>query len=236
MGESKLKLAKREEMLLSRSGVQTMTGRVQVRWDAESTATPMGLLANVVEFLTLTWRWSRWIESRPLTYNNSPNGPTKADVIGTWLLSILSGHKRYFHVTAIRCNGVNPGLLGMGKVISEDALRNALKRIREIEGIAWLGAHLADSLALRLDASWILDTDTTAKPLYGHHEGAVIPYNPRKPGRPSHSYHTYLMGGTRLVLGVDNVPGMSTRRCTRTPDCCKPSRPAVRQETTVGTR
>lgn len=36
MGESKKKLAKREEMLLSCAGVQTMAGRVQVRWDTES--------------------------------------------------------------------------------------------------------------------------------------------------------------------------------------------------------
>ena len=31
MGESKVKLAKREEMLLSCAGVQTMTGKMQVR-------------------------------------------------------------------------------------------------------------------------------------------------------------------------------------------------------------
>jgi len=202
MGESKLKLAKRKEMLLTCAGVQTMAGRVQVRWDAESTATPMGQLAYFIEFLTLTGLWSRWLESCPLSYT-SPNAPSKADVLGTWLLSILSGHKRYSHVTAIRCDGVNPGLLGMGKVISEDALRNALKRIPETEGTAWLDAHLTDSMSQLLDAPWILDTDTTVKPLYGHQEGAVISYNPRKPGRPSHSYHTYLMAGTRLVLGVD---------------------------------
>ena len=202
MGESKLKLAKREEMLLLCAGVQTMAGRVQVRWDSESTATPMGQLAYFIEFLTLTGLWSRWLESCPLNYS-SPNAPSKADVLGTWLLSILSGHKRYSHVTAIRCDGVNPGLLGMCKVISEDALRNALKRIPEAEGTAWLEAHLSESLSRLLDAPWILDTDTTVKPLYGHQEGAVISYNPRKPGRPSHSYHTYLMAGTRLVLGVE---------------------------------
>jgi hypothetical protein len=50
------------------------------------------------------------------------------------LLSMLAGHRRYSHVTAIRCDGINPGLLGMRKVISEDALRNALKRIPEAEG------------------------------------------------------------------------------------------------------
>ncbi|MGB4227028.1 MAG: transposase, partial [Candidatus Dechloromonas phosphoritropha] len=124
------------------------------------------------------------------------------DVLGIWTLSVLSGHKRYAHVTAIRCDGVNPGLLGMRKVVSEDALRNALKRIPEVEGTAWLDRHLADSVVPLLDAGWILDTDATVKPLYGHQEGAIVSYNPTKPGRPSHSYHTYLMAGTRLVLGV----------------------------------
>lgn len=206
MGESKLKLAKRDEMLLSCAGVQTMAGRVQVRWETESAATPMGQLAYFIEFLNLTGLWSRWVEGCPLAYT-SPNAPTKAEVLGTWLLSMLAGHRRYSHVTAIRCDGINPGLLGMRKVISEDALRNALKRIPEAEGTAWLDTHLADSVMPLLDAAWILDTDTTIKLLYGHQEGAVIGYNPRKPGRPSHAYHTYLMAGLRQVLGVEVCPG-----------------------------
>jgi len=34
-----------------------------------------------------------------------------------------------------------------------------------------------------------------------------VSYNPKKPGRPSHSYHTYLMVGLRLVLGVEVKAG-----------------------------
>ena len=206
MGESKLKRSAREEMLMSCAGVQTMAGRVRVRWESESAATPMGQLAYFIEFLNLTGLWSRWLESCPLAYT-SPNAPSKAEVLGTWLLSMLAGHRRYAHVTAIRCDGINPGLLGMGKVISEDALRNALKRIPEVAGTAWLDTYLTDSIAPLLDAPWILDTDTTIKPLYGHQEGAAIGYNPKKPGRPSHAYHTYLMAGLRLVAGVEVCPG-----------------------------
>ena len=201
-----MKLAQREEMLLSCVGVRTMAGRVQVRWETGSAATPMGQLAYFIEFLNLTGLWSRWLESCPLVYT-SPNAPTKAEVLGTWLLSMLAGHRRYSHVTAMRCDGVNPGLLGMKKVISEDALRTALKRIPEAEGIAWLDGHLSDSVAPLLDAPWILDTDTTIKPLYGHQEGALTGYNPKKPGRPSHAYHTYLMAGLRQMLGVEVCPG-----------------------------
>jgi hypothetical protein len=58
-----------------------MAGRVQVRWEAESAATPMGQLAYFIEFLTLSGLWSRWIESCPLAYT-SPNAPGKGEVLG----------------------------------------------------------------------------------------------------------------------------------------------------------
>jgi hypothetical protein len=162
----------------------------------------MGQLVYFIEFLTLTGLWSRWVESCPLIYA-SPNAPSKEDVLGTWMLSILAGHRRYSHVTAIRCDGVNPGLLEMDKVVSEDAVRTGLKRIPEDKGCAWLDRHLLESSLPLLDAGWVLDIDTTVKVLYGKQEGAVISYNPKKPGRPSHTYHTYLMAGLRQVLGVE---------------------------------
>jgi Transposase DDE domain group 1 len=202
MGESKLKQVKRDETLLKCTGVQTVAGRVQVRWEDKSAATPMGQLAFFIEFLNLTGLWARWIASCPLAYLSN-NAPGKADVLGTWLLSILAGHKRYSHVTAIRCDGVNPALLEMNKVISEDSMRNALRHIPETEGTSWLDQHLLESTAPLLNVPWIMDTDTTVKPLYGKQEGAVVSYNPTKPGRPSHTYHTYLMAGLRLVLGVE---------------------------------
>ena len=163
-------------------------------------------MAYFIEFLTLTGLWSRWQESCPLAYV-SPNAPSRAEVLGTWMLSVLSGHRRYAHVTAIRCDGVNPGLLGMNKVISEDALRRALAAIPEAEGVAWLDSHLGTSVMALLEAPWILDIDTTIKALYGKQEGAVISYNPKRPGRPAHSYHTYLMAGLRLVVGVEVKAG-----------------------------
>ena len=123
-------------------------------------------------------------------------------------MSILSGHRRYCHVTTIRSDGVNPELLGMSKVISEDALRNALKNMDAEAGMGWLDGNLSASVIQLLDASWILDTDTTIKPLYGkQQEGAEVSFNPKKPGRPSHAYHTYIVSPLRLVLGVEVCAG-----------------------------
>ncbi|HEY6340897.1 MAG TPA: hypothetical protein VIY49_05350, partial [Bryobacteraceae bacterium] len=49
--------------------------------------------------------------------------------------------------------------------------------------------------------------DSTVKPLYGHQEDAKLGYNPSKPGRPSHVYHTYVLANLRMVLEVEVQAG-----------------------------
>ena len=84
---------------------------------------------------------------------------------------------------------MNPRLLGMKKVVSEDAVRRSLAKIDEAAGLAWLQTHLDYCSSPLLSEPWVLDIDSTIKPLYGHQEGAMVGYNPHKPGRPSHCYH-----------------------------------------------
>ena len=107
----------------------------------------------------------------------------------------------------MRGDGVNPGLLGMERVVSEDAVRRALKKMPETDAEVWLRRHLDETTLPLLGVPWILDVDTTVKPLFGHQEGAVVGYNPHKPGRPSHTLHTYWVAGLRLVLDVEVKAG-----------------------------
>ena len=62
---------------------------------------------------------------------------------------------------------------------------------------------LAESVGEALNTPWILDCDTTVKPLYGRQDGAEVSYNPTKRGRPSQVLHTYWIGNVRLVLDVE---------------------------------
>ena len=78
-----------------------------------------------------------------------------------------------------------------------------LPTLKEEAGALWPRRHLDYRLEPLLAEAAILDVDTTVKPLYGHQQGAAVGYNPKKPGRPSHCYHTYSMAGTRLVFDVD---------------------------------
>src|SRR6476659_8201557 len=184
----------------------TFGGRVHVEWDAGEPVTPLGQLPFFIEYLKQGGLFDGWVADCPLSFT-SPNAPRKRDVLGTLLLSVLAGHQRYAHITALRCDPVNPPLLGMRKVVSEDAVRRGLAKIDETAGLDWLQAHLDYCVSPLLQEPWVLDVDTTIKPLYGTQEGAVVGYNPRKPGRPSHCYHTYMMSTLRLVLSVDVQPG-----------------------------
>ena len=118
------------------------------------------------------------------------------------MLAILAGHKRYAHITGLRGDALSPQVLCMEKIISEDALRRALARMSQEQSQAWLVPQLLGSVQAALSTPWILDIDTTIKPLYGRQEGAQLSYSPHKPGRPSHALHTYWVGNLRLVLDV----------------------------------
>src|SRR3954468_6199809 len=166
----------------------TFGGRVHVEWDAAEPVTPLGQLPFFVEYLKQGGLFDGWVADCPLSFT-SPNAPRKRDVLGTLLLSVLAGHQRYAHITALRCDPVNPPLLGMRKVVSEDAVGRGLAKIDETAGRDWLQTHLDYCVSPLLQEPWVLDVDTTIKPLYGTQEGAVVGYNPRKPGRPPHCYH-----------------------------------------------
>ena len=197
--------------------VETFGGRVHVEWDPHSAVTPLGQLPFFIEFLKLGNLLIPWIEECPLPLISN-NAPSKTDILGTLMLSILAGHRRYAYITSIRCDGINPGLLGMRKVISEDSMRRSLSKIPEAEGIAWLQKHFHKCYAPLLEVPWILDVDTTVKPLYGKQEGAVVGYNPRKPGRPSHIYHTFSIANLRLILDVEVHPGNEMASSYTAPD------------------
>lgn len=71
-----------------RLSVETFGGRVHVEWDPESSVTPLGQLAFFIEFLKMGNLLDPWIEDCPLSFTSN-NAPTKREVLGTLLLSIV---------------------------------------------------------------------------------------------------------------------------------------------------
>jgi hypothetical protein len=71
----------------------TFAGRIHVEWDSSATVTPLGQLPFFVEYLKQGGLFDGFVADCPLHYT-SPNAPDKRDVLGTVLLSVLSGHRR----------------------------------------------------------------------------------------------------------------------------------------------
>ena len=134
--------------------------------------TPLGHLAFFAEYLKASGRFDALVADSPLYYT-SPNAPRKRDVLGTVLLSILAGHRRYAHITALRGDTVNAALLRMGRVVSEDAVRRGLGKIEAAAGARWLQGHLDDTLRPLLSEPWI-------SRLRHHHQDALRPSRGRR--------------------------------------------------------
>jgi hypothetical protein len=106
----------------------------------------------------------------------------------------------------------------MSRIVGDESLRRALahiapapsskhseaeRRVQQAQtqkAWEWMDQALLESVQHALNTAWILDIDTTVKTLFGHQKGAEIGYNPHKPGRPSHTVHTYWVANLRLVL------------------------------------
>ena len=94
-------------------------------------------------------------------------------------------------MSALGGSELDSQLLGMSNLPSEDSVRGALSRLLQNEENEqatrlWLDRSFDQLSHDCLRMPWVLDVDVTVKPLYGKQEGAVLGYNPAKPGRPSH--------------------------------------------------
>jgi hypothetical protein len=195
--------------------VDTVGRRFHVEWDPAAPVTPLDQLVFFCQFPAAGGLYSKWVADCPLRYT-SPNAPSQKDLLGTWVLSSLSGAWRYAHVTALRGDRVNPEGLGMAKVVSEDSLRRAFEDQDGTAMAAWQTEALLRTYAPALEQPWIADLDVTVKPIYGHQEGAELGYNPHKPGHPSHAYHTVFLRTLRVALDGRLIKsgGQTTLRLT----------------------
>src|SRR6187551_683682 len=117
--------------------VDTPGGRFHAEWAMDDPVTRDGSLIFFFQFLKAGGRWEALVKACPLRYRSNRGSATR-DVLGTMMLSVLAGHWRYAHINSVRGDGVNPGLLGMSKTVSEDAVRGALRKMDEVPALDWL--------------------------------------------------------------------------------------------------
>jgi hypothetical protein len=195
--------------------VNSRASSFRVEWsDQDARVTRMGGLAFFVQYLETTGLFEHLVYQCPLVYESN-NAPKKRDLLGTMLLSVLSGQTRYAHISSLSGSGLDAQLMKMDKIPSEDSVRACMLRLVKTPEAAqatreWLEGCFDALSSGVLEVPWVLDVDVTVKPLYGKQEGAVLGYNPAKPGRPSHAYHSFWVGHLRLCLDVQVRPGNET--------------------------
>ena len=111
----------------------------------------LGGMVPFAQFLQVSGLFDGLVADAPLSYASN-HAPDVRDVLGTSLLSILSGHYRFAHAAALRGDTVTPSLLGMNRVVSEDSVRRGLKRLIEspekyTATDVWLSRHLQSTLS-----------------------------------------------------------------------------------------
>ncbi len=186
--------------------IDTPGGRFRSEFVSDLPISPSGALVYFAQFLKATGLFEALVSDVPLSYTSN-HAHEPRDIIGTLMLGMIDGHSRYAHLSSLRNDDLTRSMFGLRYIVSEDCVRRALRRIDPQTGADWLRRNLEATCQKFMETKWILDIDTTIKPIYGRQEGAAIGYNPQKPGRPSHAYHTYWIATIRLCLDVEVHPG-----------------------------
>jgi hypothetical protein len=126
---------------------------MHVRWDKTAQATTQGQIVYFAWFFATAGIFESWVQCRPPCYS-SPNAPGQRDVLGSLMLSILAGSKRYAHIAGgggARVDALAAQALGLNEIVSEDSVRRALKAIEPQAAQTWMHQALQGSVSHTLD-------------------------------------------------------------------------------------
>src|SRR5438445_10019102 len=128
----------------------------------------------------------------------SPNQTPVVAVVLALFAAVLTGGRRFAHVERLRSDEVVQAIVGVARMPSAMTLTRYFGGLvrSQIE-------HLSEVLSqcgLRRLRAPALDLDSTVFERYGHQQGSLKGYNPRKHGRPSHHPLLAILAEAKLVL------------------------------------
>ena len=89
-------------------------GIVGIRWDPDAKVTRWGGMAFFAAFLRESGLFDRLVAAAPFEYASN-NAPAVRDVVGTMVLAVLAGYRRYCHIDRLRNDAACAGLPGLSK-------------------------------------------------------------------------------------------------------------------------
>jgi hypothetical protein len=169
-------------------GTRIFDGRKVELRETEQYLTPYGGIVVFLEFLNRIGLVKKVIECMPVVHR-SPNSIPPAQTWIAFLISVVTGARRFTHASWLRGDRALHEMLGMDRFPSDDTIRNLFLRfgMGEIQRFfepmtEWMMERLP-----RAAEGHSLDLDSTVFERHGQQqEGAAKGYNPRRPGRLSH--------------------------------------------------
>jgi hypothetical protein len=169
--------------------------------ESKRAVTPYGGLAVFIEYLQKI-HYSETIQANMPVCLTSPNAIDPSETFTAFLISVLSGARRFAHAGLLRLDKAMHCLLGIARFPTDDTMRNLFKRFNQgkvTEFYSTLTQWQIQRLPERPEG-YSLDMDSTVFERYGQQQGALKGYNPKKHGRPSHHPLLAIMAEAHFVL------------------------------------
>lgn len=133
---------------------------------------------------------------------SSPNQIPVVDTALAFLVGVLSGARRFAHLERLRSDEVIRGILGVKRLPSAMTVTRYFgglvrSQVEHLSEVLW---QFAQSRLRAPALGAVLDLDSTVFERYGHQQGSLKGYNPRKHGRPSHHPLLAMLAEAKLVL------------------------------------
>src|SRR3989442_13199513 len=163
--------------------------------------TPFGGLSVFVKFLEKIGYAAAVAKSVPIQLH-SPNAIDPVETFTAFLISVVSGARRFAHTGLLGADRALHRLLGIVRFPTDDTIRNLFKRFTQGKVYQFYSALPRWQIQRlpRRGEGYSLDLDSTVFERYGQQQGALKGPNPRKHGRPSHHPLLAVLAEAHFIL------------------------------------
>jgi hypothetical protein len=154
-----------------------------------------------LEFLAKIGLVAKVEEHMPVRYA-SPNAIPPAQTWVAFLISVVTGARRFAHTSWLRGDRALHQLLGLRRFPGDDTFRNLFLRF-SMGNVQRFFEPMTEWMMERIEArseGYSLDLDSTVLERHGEQEGAAKGYNPRRRGRLSHHPLLAVLAETHFIM------------------------------------
>jgi hypothetical protein len=154
--------------------------------------------------------WPSALAALPFQPPGSNRGYSPSTIVQAFLITVWTGGERFAHTALVRFDEALRSIFSLATVPSVSTFTRFFRRFdrRQVEEVfgplsRWFWERISPQ-------TWTIDLDSSVLTRYGHQEGSVRGYNPRRRGKPSHHPLMAFAAECRMVVTAWLRPGNTT--------------------------